>query len=110
MRTVCKGINLGLAIGIVWGFSVLLTGLVAMHFHYGVELVRLMGTIYIGYKATVVGSLIGGLYGLVDGFIFGFLVGAIYHLLSKFHKYCSYCCACKTCGNVKCECGIKKKK
>ena len=75
----CSPRALGLSFGILWGLAVLLMGLAATYFGYGLNFDNVMFTIYPGFKLGVVGSIIGGLWGLVDGFIFGVLVGWLYN-------------------------------
>ena len=81
-------VALGLALGFFWGISVLLTGLIAYYFAYGVEFVMSMRTIYVGYEPTIGGSLIGGVFGLVDGFIGGGVIALLYNCFLK----CCRCC------------------
>ena len=68
---------LGLALGIIWGACVLIMGLLATACGYGAGFVEGMGSLYIGYKATVLGSLIGGVIGFIDAGIGGLLSGVI---------------------------------
>lgn len=76
-------IAFGLAFGLVWGVSILLMGLIAHFFEYGLDFVTNMGTVYLGYKNTFLGSLIGGVLGFLDGFIGGFLIATIYNWFAK---------------------------
>jgi hypothetical protein len=103
---------LGLSFGLVWGVSVLVTGLLSLYFSYGTPFVIAMGTIYIGYESTIIGSLIGGAFGFVDGLIGGVLIGAIYNLFVR----CCSCCS-TSCGTsepkktaVKAKVKVKKTK
>lgn len=79
-------VSLGLALGITWGVSLLIMGLLALHFTYGVPFVIAMGHLYIGYEATMIGSVIGGLFGFVDAFIGGFIVAWLYNLICHCKK------------------------
>ena len=45
--------------GIVWGAAVLLLGLAASLLGWGVPMVRLLGTVYLGYEPDLPGTLIG---------------------------------------------------
>ena len=84
-------LSLGLALGVVWGLSVFLIGLLAMT-GYGMELVKLLGSFYIGYAATIGGSLIGLVYGFFDGLIGGAIVAWLYNCFSaKTSKPCKCC-------------------
>lgn len=86
-----SALSLGLAIGLVWGLGILITGLGAHFFPtWGGAFVTAMGSIYVGFKATVLGSLLGGLMGFIDGFIFGALVAWIYNCcINCCNKSCS---------------------
>jgi len=57
-------------------------GLAATYSSYGDAFVTLLGSVYVGYSATVSGSLVGGLWGVVDGFICGALIALIYNKVS----------------------------
>ncbi len=62
---------LGMAMGVTWGVSVLLMGLIACYLMYGMAFVSAMGTVYTGYDASIAGSLMGGVIGFVDAFVVG---------------------------------------
>jgi hypothetical protein len=79
----------GLALGIITAIWMFLLGLSAM-WGYGVEYVRLVGTLYIGFVPTLLGSILGAIWGFIDTFIFGVIFAALYN--------CFVCKACKTCG------------
>ncbi len=72
----------GLSLGLVWGASVLIMGLIAFYFAFGTEFVTAMGVLYINYEATVIGSLIGGLYGFIDAFIGGLVIAWLYNIFA----------------------------
>lgn len=74
--------SLGLSLGVVWGLSILIMGLLAHHYMYGKPFVDAMGQLYIGYAPSIKGSLIGGLIGFVDAFIGGFIVAWLYNVFS----------------------------
>ncbi|HLD17035.1 MAG TPA: bacteriophage holin [Coxiellaceae bacterium] len=74
--------GLGLAMGVLWAVAVFLTGLVAAHSNWGHSFVAVMSSLYIGYKPTVVGSLIGAAWGFVDWFIAGCVLGWLYNCFS----------------------------
>ncbi len=82
--SVCR---LGFALGLTWAISMLIVGLTAWLFSYGTAMVTLMGSIYIGFKPTLLGSFIGAGLGFVDGFIGGVLIAWFYNLCG--------CCCCK---------------
>jgi hypothetical protein len=83
MSTACSKLSmlgLGIALGLTWAISTLILGLIAWHWGYGMEFVKVMGSMYMGFKPTLLGSIFGGLYGFVDGFIGGILIAFFYNL------------------------------
>ena len=74
---------LGLSLGIVWGAAMFLLGLMVMFFSWGIAWVELMSSLYIGYKATFLGSIIGGIWGFVDAGIAGVIIAWLYNKLLK---------------------------
>jgi len=74
---------LGLAVGIFWGLYCALLGMVAMLFGCGTGLVELLSDYYVGFKPTLLGSMVGGIWGLVDGFICGGVVAWLYNRLAR---------------------------
>lgn len=73
---------LGLALGIACGLYMLLIGLAAAYLNWGRELVDVVGSLYIGYKATLAGSFIGLGWAFIDGFIGGFIIAWLYNWLA----------------------------
>jgi len=82
-------VALGLSVGILWGLSVLIMGLMAYYYAFGRPFVDAMSTLYLGYEPSIQGSLIGGLIGFIDSFIMGALVAWLYN--------CFSCCKCTCC-------------
>ncbi len=74
---------LGLTLGIVWGAAMFLLGLMVMFFNWGVAWVGLMSSLYIGYRATLLGSIIGGIWGFVDAGIAGVIIAWLYNKFAK---------------------------
>ena len=77
---------LALAVGILWGFCVLLVG--AAHViwpSYGGAFMELVASLYPGMRAAggYGGAAIGALYGLVDGAIAGAILGWLYNRLAR---------------------------
>lgn len=77
-----KPIALGLSTGIMWGAFVAFIGFTSLWFNWGTGLVAPLGTLYIGYQATVVGALIGGAWAFADGFVGGLVLAWIYNSLT----------------------------
>jgi hypothetical protein len=69
----------GLMFGCIWSAGVLALGIVSMLSNRGARAVKLFSTVYIGYKATLRGSLIGAAWGFVDGSISGIVIAWIYN-------------------------------
>jgi hypothetical protein len=90
--TKCKlsPLAFGLSLGVIWGASVLVMGLLAFYLSYGTAFVNAMGVLYIGYESSIIGSLIGGLFGFIDAFVGGLLIAWLYNVFSG-------CCG-KNCG------------
>lgn len=85
----CKlsSLALGLSLGVVWGASVFVMGVVALIFTYGAPFVAAVGTLYVGYEPSWMGSVIGGIIGFVDAFIFGIVIAWLYNVFAS-------CCSC----------------
>lgn len=83
-------IPLGLAAGILWGLGVLITGVITTaHGTWGIDFVNAVGSVYVGYTNTYLGSVIGGLWGFVDGFVAGIIFAWLYNC---FLHCCGKCC------------------
>jgi len=78
-----KPLALGLACGILWGLSILAMGLLAYFFSYGEVFVSTLGTLYVGYESTIIGSILGGIIGFVDAFITGVVLAWLYNLFVR---------------------------
>lgn len=86
-------VALGLSLGVLWGVSLFLLGLIAYFYTYGHPFVSAVGTLYLGYEPTLIGSVLGGIIGFFDAFITGLLIAWLYN---QFNHCCSTtCCATK---------------
>lgn len=74
---------LGLAFGIIWGVCVFFVGILSMLCGWGKGLVELFSSLYIGYKADFLGSIIGGMWGFVDAGIAGVIIAWLYNKFAK---------------------------
>ncbi len=74
---------LGLSFGIVWAMAIFLSGICSLFFNWCTGIVIVFSSIYIGYSATVVGSLIGAAWAFVDGAIFGIVVAWLYNKFAQ---------------------------
>ena len=74
----------GLALGIFWGASLVVMGIIAMAApSYMDDFIRALGSKYIGYEATALGCLIGGTWGFADAGIAGIVLAWLYNKLAK---------------------------
>ncbi|MFA5162331.1 MAG: bacteriophage holin [Elusimicrobiales bacterium] len=71
-----------LSLGIVWGASIFLLGLINIFCGWGNGIAQAMSTFYIGYKPTFAGSIVGGIWGFADAGIGGLLVAWLYNKFS----------------------------
>lgn len=78
----CQIVPLGVAIGVLWAFYVFTIGIAAM-FDWGTVLVNALGSLYIGYRASVIGAVIGAAWAFIDGFIAGVIIAWVYNSLAK---------------------------
>jgi hypothetical protein len=78
MRLSVKG--LALALGVTWGAGVLVLGLMGA-VGWGRAVVDVLGSLYLGFRPTLVGSVIGGVWAFVDGAIAGVIVAWLYNRL-----------------------------
>jgi hypothetical protein len=81
--------SFGLACGILWAICAFTMGMVVMMTakEYGTAFVSSVGTLYIGYKATFLGSIIGAIWAFFDAFILGLVLIWLYNALKR--------CCCK---------------
>ena len=73
----------GLALGILWGGSLIFMGLLAMTCSWAHPFVNGIGVKYIGYEISIVGALIGGLWGFIDAGLGGVLLAWLYNKFLK---------------------------
>jgi len=79
-------VALGMALGVTWGIGILIFGFIATFLNWGVEVIDILGSVYIGYESTVLGSFIGGLWGFIDAFIGGVIIAWLYNC------FACHCC------------------
>ncbi len=72
-------ISFGLAVAVTWAMGVFILGVMAAAFGWGVPLVALLASLYIGFGPTFVGSIAGAVWGFVDGFVGGVLIAWLYN-------------------------------
>ena len=72
---------LGIAIGVLWAIYVFCLAIFAM-FHWGTAMVAVLGSLYIGYDASILGAIIGAVWAFIDGLVAGVIVGWIYNMVA----------------------------
>lgn len=83
-----KACSLGVAIGVAYAVFMFVLAWGAWQFEYASGAVEIIGTVYPGFEASLIGGLWGALWGFIDGFIFGLIIAWVYNL-------CGRCC-CKS--------------
>ena len=73
----------GLASGILWSACTLFCGISAALWGYGAAWVKLFGSFYIGYQATLGGAVIGAVWGFFDGLIGAMALAWLYNKFSR---------------------------
>ena len=67
-----------------WGIPILLLGLLGTFFSYGLPMITVLSSVYLGYAPTIKGSLIGTLWAMVDMYIGVWLFIWCYERVSKY--------------------------
>lgn len=93
-----KPCSFAIALGFTWGLGAFIMALVAMHTTWGVAFVQSMGTLYMGYKPTMMGAVMGFVWGFIDAGIFGLIMALVYNMC------CGCCKKCCCCGGKGCSC------
>lgn len=73
-------LKFGMAFGASFGLGMLFLGIVSTYFNWGTAMVPFLSSVYIGYKSSLLGSLLGLVWGCIDGFIGGVLIAFFYNL------------------------------
>ncbi|HSM20241.1 MAG TPA: bacteriophage holin [Hyphomicrobiales bacterium] len=77
-----KPVAFGLAIGVLCAIYVFFMGVFAM-FGWGVPLVEMVASFYIGFGASIVGAIVGAIWAFIDGFVAGFIIAWVYNQVAK---------------------------
>ena len=72
-------VKFGFSWGLIWALGILLTGWAAWLWGYGIPLVTVFASVYIGYAPTFWGAIWGAIWGFFDFFIFTWLVALVYN-------------------------------
>ncbi len=73
---------LGMALGVLWGGTLLLMGLLVYFFAYGKFFIDAMSNIYKLYTPTLAGTFMGALIAFTDAFVTGVILGWLYNVFS----------------------------
>lgn len=79
-------LRFGLTLGIVWAGCVLSLGFLDSMMGWGGGMVKGIGSLYIGYKPTILGSLIGMVWAFFDAGVGGVIVAALYNWMLDLGK------------------------
>lgn len=72
-------ISFGLAVAVTSAVFTFFLGLMAAFFEWGVGLVWVLASLYIGYSPTFVGTIAGAVWAFVDGFAAGVMIAWLYN-------------------------------
>jgi len=72
-------ISFGLALGVTSAIFVLLLGIMAALFGWGLQLAAVLSSLYIGFGPTFVGTIAGTVWAFVDGFVAGVMIAWFYN-------------------------------
>jgi hypothetical protein len=70
--------RIGLAGGILWGASLFVLTLVSIPTGYAAEFLKVIGSVYLGYHVSLLGSFVGLVYGFVDAYVGLYLLLFLY--------------------------------
>lgn len=73
---------LALSFATIWGLTVLFLGITSM-FGWGIDIVAVLGTFYLGYAPTILGAIIGTIWAFVNGIITAMIFGYLYRAFSS---------------------------
>lgn len=82
MENRLQPVPLGIAVGVLWAAYVFFAGIFAM-FDWGVALVNVLGSFYLGYDASILGAILGAIWAFVDGLVGGVVVAWLYNMLAS---------------------------
>ena len=74
-------VKFGIAFGIIYALIFFVYALVAALFGVGGEMIKLIGSLYLGVSASFLGAIAGAIWGFAIGFFFFWLGAEIYNRL-----------------------------
>ena len=72
-------ISFGLALGVTGAIIAVLLGVSAWALGWGIGVVQVLGTLFIGYGPSFIGIVAGAVWAFFDGFVAGVLVAWFYN-------------------------------
>lgn len=72
-------VGLGLAFGIAWATGIFILGIAGALFDYGVPVITMISSVYLGYGPSLVGAIVGAVWGFADGFVGGVVIAWLYN-------------------------------
>ena len=73
---------LGVAFGITWAIGILVLGWIGWLSGWGISMINVIGSVYLGFKPTFGGTILGAIWAFVDFFIGGVIFALIYNACS----------------------------
>ncbi|NQY43438.1 MAG: bacteriophage holin [Legionellales bacterium] len=78
---------LSTSLGLTWGLSIFILGLIGTHCQLGIDIINMIGQLYVGFEPTFLGSIIGFIISFIDAFIGGLILATIYNfIINKSNK------------------------
>ncbi|HTM63859.1 MAG TPA: bacteriophage holin [Gammaproteobacteria bacterium] len=72
-------IGLGVALGTAWAVGLFALGILSWLTGWGTDMVQVLGSLYIGYEPTLIGTIIGTIWAFIDCFICGVIIAWVYN-------------------------------
>lgn len=73
--------GLALSCGILWALAMLFMGLMGLYYGYGLEFLKVMESVYVGFELSLMGVVIGTVWGFIDGIVGGAIFAWVYNKL-----------------------------
>jgi hypothetical protein len=75
-------LGLAMSLGITWGLLLMILGWASMA-GWGVKLISVLSSVYLGYESSLIGGIVGFFWGLLDGFAVGAIIAFLYNRFVK---------------------------
>lgn len=80
-KTIVKA--LALAVGSFCALYMLLLAWIAAWTSWGIYGVKVMGSLYLGFEASIIGGIIGAIWGFIEGFVTVWVIAYFYSFFIK---------------------------